>query len=743
MIRTIQHVKAFGVFADFRWPSGLPEFKQFNLIYGWNYSGKTTLSRVFRCFERQQLHADFPAAEGRLKIADASYYDLSNPHEALLIRVFNTDFVRDNLRFESGSAVPILVLGAEEIAKQEALKETKAQREVLLSNRALTERERESKRTTIERALSNCARDMIKTPLAVPGYDKTRFEPRVKEVMNAPDSFRLEEDSLRLVLSLYQSTDKKPFLSPKKDTLSSLEHVRQNVATLLRRVVTANVPLRRLKDNPKLESWVKDGRPLHEGGDCCQFCGQRLPADLMTSLAGHFSADYEDLTTELAAIGETVRVARTQTIILDNKAEFYAELSERFTAEKTLLDDLLEARMTALDSLARAITAKQTKAFTILECPPMNDPSTKITAAIQAINELISEHNTRTAEFETKRKEALAKLERHYAAALVLELDYSAVLQQITRLEALITNLTEQLLELNSKVCELEKDVSEASIGADQINELLAAYFGRNDLRIVVSPEDQFQIVREGLPATNLSEGERTAIAFAYFITRLRDGRHLLADTRVVIDDPISSLDSNHIFNTYALIKTQLAGCKQLFIATHSFEFYNLIRDWASEDEKGWKTQPQSNWKRWGVYLVKRTASGAAALEEIPKELLRFKSEYHYLFSTLFHFDKAGSDDFDRLLSLPNVVRRFMEAFAGVMIPVSAGLHVKMPRLFPEEIERERVWKFVNDYSHNTSMTRSLTIPDTSECRAVVQSCLKAVREWDADYFRELVEEVQ
>jgi wobble nucleotide-excising tRNase len=113
-----------------------------------------------------------------------------------------------------------------------------------------------------------------------------------------------------------------------------------------------------------------------------------------------------------------------------------------------------------------------------------------------------------------------------------------------------------------------------------------------------------------------------------------------------------------------------------------------------------------------------------------------------HLFSTLYHFDKAGGADFDCLLSLPNVVRRFMEAFGGIMIPLSTGLKGKMERLFADEIERERVWKFVNHYSHNTTITRSLTIPDTSECKAVVQACLKAVRDWDADYFKDLEVEV-
>lgn len=139
---------------------------------------------------------------------------------------------------------------------------------------------------------------------------------------------------------------------------------------------------------------------------------------------------------------------------------------------------------------------------------------------------------------------------------------------------------------------------------------------------------------------------------------------------------------------------------------------------------------------------MKRMDDRRSILEEITKELLQFNSEYHYLFSTLYHFDKAGEGDFNCLLSLPNVVRRFMEAFGGIMIPLSTGLRNKMERLFPNEIERERVWKFINYYSHNTTIMRSLAIPDTSECKEVVQACLKAVQGWNSEYFANLESEV-
>lgn len=64
------------------------------------------------------------------------------------------------------------------------------------------------------------------------------------------------------------------------------------------------------------------------------------------------------------------------------------------------------------------------------------------------------------------------------------------------------------------------------------------------------------------------------------------------SDTIVYIDDPISSLDANHIFQVTAAIRefffhqVQANGnfewttqCKQLFVSTHNFEFLHLLRE--------------------------------------------------------------------------------------------------------------------------------------------------------------------
>jgi wobble nucleotide-excising tRNase len=740
MIRRIQHIKGFGVFGDFQWPAALPEFKQFNIVYGWNYSGKTTLSRAFRCFEQKLPHVDFAGAEVQLKADDGTLHDLSSPHSAPVFRVFNSDFVRENLSFSDGSASPILVLGAEDITKQETLNAKKAERNAVALSRESNMRKKSGKEDEIEKAFTRYARDCIKTPLAEVNYNKNRFEPNVLHCKAKPEDYLLDENTVAECLAIYRSTDKKPALTQKNISLTPLSHLKEKTISLLTRTVTANTPLPRLTDVPEIESWVNKGRTLHEGKNTCQFCGQPLPLDLLKHLAGHFSADYDKLMDQLSVLMNEIDAARGEEITLDHKNDFYAELAERFVSEMNSLGIALKTRTHALHTLAEAVAAKQTKAFSSMECPLVTDPSVHIADAVEAINKTIAEHNGRTVAFDKKRQDAFGKLEKYYAALFVLEEKYNESCQQISDLTKTIAEQSKALGELDTEISKLEADLSEAAKGAQRINELLAAYFGKNELRVVVLPEKRFQIVRGSIVAKNLSEGEKTAIAFSYFITRVQDGRHPIADLRIVIDDPISSLDANHLFNTYALIKTQLKGCRQLFLSTHSFEFFNLVREWLAEEENTKK--PQAEWKKWGIYLIKRTDEGESVLEEIPKELLKFKSEYHYLFSTLYYFDKAGSGDFDCLLSLPNVIRRFMEAFGGLMIPLSTGLKGKMDRIFLDEIVRERVWKFINHYSHNTTITRSLTIPDTSECMEVVQACLKAVQDWDADYFKDLEAEV-
>jgi wobble nucleotide-excising tRNase len=75
-------------------------FKPINIFYGRNYSGKTTLSRIIRALETGNISDKYenPQFEICLQdIADTTQNNLTAHGKK--IRVFNEDFVKDNLRF--------------------------------------------------------------------------------------------------------------------------------------------------------------------------------------------------------------------------------------------------------------------------------------------------------------------------------------------------------------------------------------------------------------------------------------------------------------------------------------------------------------------------------------------------------------------------------------------------------------------------------------------------------------------
>src|SRR5690606_19804713 len=165
-------------------------------------------------------------------------------------------------------------------------------------------------------------------------------------------------------------------------------------------------------------------------------------------------------------------------------------------------------------------------------------------------------------------------------------------------------------------------------------------------VQIKPTTDKKFQLLRGTVIARNLSEGEKTAISFAYFTAKLEEQNNKLSDTIIYIDDPISSLDSNHLFNIYSFIKktfyefkldpgtnkkVHTAKCKQLFISTHNFDFHNLVFDWF----KGLKKDNQAYWI---IERHKNSHKEESVIKQNGNVLTSFNSEYAYLFSLLHNF---------------------------------------------------------------------------------------------------------
>ncbi len=95
-------------------------------------------------------------------------------------------------------------------------------------------------------------------------------------------------------------------------------------------------------------------------------------------------------------------------------------------------------------------------------------------------------------------------------------------------------------------------------------------------------PVDKGYLLRraDGTPVVRLSEGEKTAVTFCYFVASLQANNRKKEDLIVVIDDPISSLDTRALNYMAALIKAELGTVGQLFVLTHNLPFMIEMRKW-------------------------------------------------------------------------------------------------------------------------------------------------------------------
>ncbi len=130
-IKKIILISNFGQFIDFKW-NNLSEFKKYNFFYGWNYSGKTTLSRIFRCLEIKKTHNDYPNAKFKLETDNNTITEKDIGND-FLIRVFNDDFIEDNFDWNNENAEidPVLILGKESKELEKKLKDKQKEKNKL------------------------------------------------------------------------------------------------------------------------------------------------------------------------------------------------------------------------------------------------------------------------------------------------------------------------------------------------------------------------------------------------------------------------------------------------------------------------------------------------------------------------------------------------------------------------------------------------------------------------------------
>lgn len=177
---------------------------------------------------------------------------------------------------------------------------------------------------------------------------------------------------------------------------------------------------------------------------------------------------------------------------------------------------------------------------------------------------------------------------------------------------------------------------------------------------------------------------------------QLKDRDFDLAEGVVVIDDPISSLDSAAIYQAFSFLKNETQNAKQLFILTHNYEFLRLVLNWFQNMPS--KLRKQCSYS---MVLCSETENGRSArLAPLDKLLIEHATEYHYLFKVLHTFQSDGTSL--SCYHVPNIARKVLETFLDFHLPSNKSLYQKLEDMEFDPYKKTAIYKFANDLSHFT-----------------------------------------
>jgi len=761
MIGKINKIKNLGlVFSDYAWDAALPAFQKFNLIYGWNGCGKTTLARLFNAVGGTVIeNLEYEIEDGNgVKFKQQEAF----PQK---IRVFNHDYVQNNVKLlESRTNSISISLGKE---NKELVEKIESDKKILQGDPADSTKpgkivlqvklaEDIEKKTS---ARNSKFTDIAKTIGAAIGgnalrdYRKPQAE---KDFAILSAKAELSDDDLT-----------KYSLSAKQDSLPATDLISLNVMlpsggdefnivvffksasdeaqSLLLKTVESEA-ISRLTSNGDIAAWVEQGIHLHKkhSSENCEYCLQKLPVDRLGQLAKHFNeADKklkESLESLITRLGKLYPVIQMQAVQLPDTARLYAEFRSDFESKREKLASAREKLLENTLALIRELEAKKAKTTEGVTLNTMLDADS-FSSCVNELNQVISKHNQKTAAFDDVKKDSIKKLKSHYL---------STIFDDVKNLDADVLKLGGDLQVLKNAISEIENrigqnlaQISSKHKACELINEKLTTFLGHQELTFVPQIKKEaendgiekeivvgYQIMRGGKPAAYLSEAEKTAIAFVYFVVHLGDQDFQVSDGIVVIDDPISSFDSNSLYQAFSFLKNAVKNAGQVFIFTHNFDFLKLLINWRRSGGGA------------GYYMIKNYFPGdirCARLEKMDKELCEYESEYHYLFKMLKMLRDDQDGSIAKAYPIPNVARKVWDTFLMFSVPNGKSNYKKMDELKAaghDEQKLDAIYKFTNDQSHITgSGFNPALVPETKK---VVNELLEMIEAIAPQHFKSI-----
>ncbi|AHK72605.1 AAA family ATPase [Campylobacter coli] len=788
----------FGSYENFTWDNGLEEFKTINIFYGRNYSGKTTLSRIARSFELKKHNEDFLDGNFKIKLEDGSFLTQNDVINSNLdIRVYNSDFVKENLNYlydKKGNIKGFKSIGVEQkdikesIEKRKEILKTRNEKlKDIQANRENISKTQQAKIKTLNEKLIDKAKLVKSEPNLIKqgsNYDKRNLENDLIEIKDNINAYILNNEEQNQLIKILEDKEKQNIIF--KNTFNKDNF--QGIFTYSLKILEKEVII---KENltSELRKWLEEGLEFHKEHSFtqqCKFCNNPLTLERIAWIENNIkddSGEKEQIEKELKDLldnFESYKLESKKLLLGIEYENFYSNYKDIFIGLKEQLGANIANYNKELLKIEEKIKEKQKDVFTPIKLENTNDFSDEIFLILNKIENLCKENDEYTNKLSTNQDEAREKLRLNEVAKFAKDSDCFAIQDEIQNLKQNINTLEKSIATQNNKIDLLESRIekykeklSNLETSTSNINKYLKSYFGHNMLELKVKKDDkgqlngEFEILRNGKQAKNLSEGECSLIAFCYFVASLKDANTKDKNPIIWIDDPISSLDNNHIFFIFSVIENEIVrknSFEQFFISTHNLDFLKYIKRLKKSKSK----QSKNDEKEYDFpqyYFIEKSVKESMETSEVkklPKCLEKYTTEFNYLFEQIYKFKNIdGINDEDLKTSLVynfgNNLRKFLEIYLFFKYPNNFESLDKelIERFFNDTYQSDRIDenhqkmvasiinRYQNEYSHlREILSRGMQPIDIEESKKIAKFILETIKQNDKQQYKALVKSI-
>ncbi|MFP5994113.1 AAA family ATPase [Helicobacter pylori] len=699
MAINIKKIKSFKAFCGLD-AIEMGEFKDYNVIFGNNGCGKTSLTRAFELLIPKNKHiekyrtistAESPSIEFKCK--DGSYKIEPNSNigaPTFKVEIYNSDFLHNNAPFNSefglkklDDGVIILegsVLGEEtkEINQLKNCREKVEKRQKKIKDENSTE----TLSAKQESAIKKCDEEIekIRKEVTSKTIQITLDEIKINNICEvSKDKFKVQEDALT---NLKKDFDELNEAMKKFNNLKEMELPKdyQTIKDKLESLFSFDID----KEAGQVSEEIKDhiskvGREFIEKGielykempdNACPFCTQKITNNIIQAYTSYFNKRIEQFNQDSLEVSGILKKILEQWKIEEILQSFekFKPFIEDFSTNKENLKNALEQTKVLLEKLQKEVGKKEG----VKNKEKFQEIDKKLLENYKKFQQCVDEtRNILNQEKEQKKK--LEKLKTELKKARIKKAKHDSYDWQKSKEEAkrklLVLDRGHKRLK-----CLLEKIDKKLKELYDQkrpdieiINNYLKAlnlpkYSLDKDYRIILNSD----ALENSEAKIILSDGEKTTLAFAYFLARLKSfyKKENLKNLVVVIDDPISSLDEQRIYNTsyiVAKINQELAREKlsnekdraQVFVLTHNHTFMARLINMVGKHARYFQLERHQGQLK---IVCKDKVNGY------------FDTFYLLLFKEVYAFAKKETvqDDFNEAINYGNKIRILLESFLKI-----------------------------------------------------------------------------